>query len=54
MGLFGALYTGVAGLNAQSQAQSAISENVSNVNTVGYKKVETNFSTLVVESTPRS
>lgn len=54
MGLFGALYTGVAGLNAQAQAQSAISENVSNVNTVGYKKVETNFSTLVVESTPRS
>lgn len=54
MGLFGALYTSVAGLNAQSQAQSAISENVSNVNTVGYKKVETNFSTLVVESTPRS
>ncbi|MFN9790653.1 MAG: flagellar hook-basal body complex protein, partial [Holosporales bacterium] len=54
MGLFGALYTGVSGLNAQAQAQSAISENVSNVNTVGYKKVETNFSTLVVESSPRS
>jgi flagellar hook protein FlgE len=54
MGLFGALYTGVSGLNAQAQAQSAISENVANVNTVGYKKVATNFSTLVVESSPRS
>ena len=54
MGLFGALYTGVSGLNAQAQAQSTISENVSNVNTVGYKRVQTDFSTLVVESSPRA
>ena len=37
MSLYGALNIGVAGLAANSQALSATSSNIANVNTVGYK-----------------
>ncbi len=47
MSLYGALFSGVSGLKAQSQALGMISDNISNVNTVGYKKVSASFSTLV-------
>ena len=47
MSLFGALFTGVSALDAQSSAMSVISNNISNVNTVGYKSSSANFSTLV-------
>lgn len=47
MSLFGSLFTGVSALNAQSQAMSMISNNIANVNTVGYKKIESSFSSLV-------
>ncbi|HEC90157.1 MAG TPA: hypothetical protein ENI55_00670, partial [Alphaproteobacteria bacterium] len=36
MSLFGALSSGVSGLTAQSSAMGAISDNITNVNTVGY------------------
>jgi flagellar hook protein FlgE len=42
-----ALQAGVAGLIANTSALSAISENISNSNTVGYKDQEVNFETLV-------
>lgn len=51
MSLFGALASGVSGLTAQSSAMSAISDNISNVNTVGYKSNKTQFSTLVTKQT---
>ena len=35
MSLYGALYTGVSGLNAQGQKIGIISDNIANVNTVG-------------------
>lgn len=50
MSLTGALFTGVSGLNAQTQKMATISENIANVNTVGFKRVTTRFSTLVTES----
>jgi flagellar hook protein FlgE len=47
MSLFGALQTGVAGLDAQSAALSVTSSNIANVNTVGYKDSEAQFETLL-------
>ena len=40
MSLYGALNIGVAGLDANSQALSATSSNIANVNTVGYKDAD--------------
>lgn len=51
MSLFGALKTGVTGLTAQSSAMSIISDNIANVNTVGYKAGSASFSTLVTKQT---
>ena len=47
MSLTGALFTGVSGLNAQSQQMAAISDNLANINTTGYKRMESRFTTLV-------
>ena len=47
MSLFGALSSGVSGLGAQSSALGAIADNVTNVNTIGYKSTEVQFQTLV-------
>lgn len=51
MSLFGALKSGVSGLNAQSSAMSIISDNIANVSTVGYKGNSASFSTLVTKQT---
>ncbi|MEQ9110639.1 MAG: flagellar hook-basal body complex protein [Rhodospirillaceae bacterium] len=47
MSLFGALFSGVSGLQAQSSAMGAIADNVTNINTIGYKATQVNFKTLV-------
>ncbi len=47
MSLFGALFTGVSGLSAQSQSTAMISNNIANVNTVGFKRSEAAFFSLV-------
>ena len=44
MSLFGAMQSGISGLSAQSTAMGAISDNISNVNTVGYKNTGVSFS----------
>ncbi len=49
IGVFGAMISSVTGLVAQSQALGIISDNISNVNTVGYKTTRSNFSTLVTD-----
>ncbi|NBB82801.1 MAG: flagellar hook-basal body complex protein [Alphaproteobacteria bacterium] len=49
MSIFGAMYSGVSGLFAQSQKIAAISDNVSNANTVGYKRTQVPFSTFVTQ-----
>ena len=50
MSLFGSLFSGVSGLNAQSQSMSMISDNISNVSTTAYKGANAEFSTLVTSS----
>jgi flagellar hook protein FlgE len=50
MSLTGALLAGVSGLQAQSNGMGIISDNIANLNTVGYKKSNATFSTLVVNS----
>lgn len=50
MGIYGAMYSGVSGLAAQSNALGIISDNISNVNTVGYKGSHASFQTLVTQA----
>jgi flagellar hook protein FlgE len=50
MSLYGALYTGVSGLAANSRAMATTSTNIANVNTVGFKTTKTEFSTLLATS----
>jgi len=47
MGLFGALFTGVSALSAQSQNTAIISNNIANINTTGFKRAEASFFSLV-------
>jgi flagellar hook protein FlgE len=51
MSLFGALQSGVSGLSSQSSAMGAISDNITNVSTIGYKNTTVNFQTLVTAQT---
>src|SRR5688572_13069950 len=50
MSLYGALLTGVSGLDANSRALSITSSNIANVNTVGYKASSAAFSTFLAGS----
>ena len=54
MSIFGAMFSGVSGLNAQSQSLGMISDNISNVSTVGYKGSVSRFSTLVTAAATRT
>ncbi len=54
MSFYGAMFSGVSGLNAESQALSTIADNISNVNTVGYKDTSARFSTLVTQQSTRN
>jgi len=47
MSINSAMLAGVSGLTANSAALAAISDNIANVNTVGYKRSQSSFSTLV-------
>jgi len=47
MSINSALRAGVSGLVANSSALAAISDNIANVNTVGYKRTQGEFQTLV-------
>ena len=49
MTLFAGLKVSTLGLSAQGTKMGAISDNIANVNTVGYKRTEVQFSTLVTE-----
>lgn len=50
MSIYGALFAGVSGLSANSVSLGIISDNIANVNTVGYKRHQSSFSTLVTGS----
>ena len=47
MSIYTALRSGVSGLAANSSALAVISDNIANVNTVGYKRGAVDFSALV-------
>jgi flagellar hook protein FlgE len=47
MGISSALYSGVSGLNTNSQAMSVIGNNLANTNTIGFKGSRTIFSDLL-------
>lgn len=53
MSIFGSMTTAVLGLNAQSRALGHISDNIANASTLGYKRVNTAFETLVLQSSDR-
>jgi flagellar hook protein FlgE len=53
MTLYGALFGGVSGLGAQGSKIAVVSDNIANVNTVGYKEVEATFETLVINSSTK-
>ena len=46
MSLYGALGAGVTGLGVQGEALSVVSDNLANVNTVGYKRNRVLFEQL--------
>ena len=51
MSINSALLAGVSGLTANSAALAAISQNIANVNTIGYKRTASEFSTVVNSQT---
>ncbi|MBK1697702.1 flagellar hook protein FlgE [Rhodovibrio salinarum] len=54
MSIYGAMYSGVSGLSAQSNAMGIISDNISNVNTVGYKGSTASFQTMVTQAATKT
>lgn len=48
MSIYGAMRTSVSGMAAQADRISTISDNVANTSTVGYKRAEVEFASLVV------
>lgn len=47
MSIYSAMRAGVTGLNANSSAMAVISDNIANLNTVGYKRGQTDFSAIL-------
>ena len=52
MSIFGMMRTSISGMAVQADRLGAISDNVANAKTTGYKESSTEFSTLVLEAAP--
>lgn len=50
MGLYGMMRTGASGMSAQSNRLATVADNIANVGTTGYKRVSSEFSSLVLKS----
>lgn len=50
MSIYGTMRTSISGMAAQADKLSTIGDNVANVSTTGYKRVATEFATLVLEA----
>ncbi len=50
MSLYGVMRTSTSGMNAQASRISTVADNVANANTVGYKAVRTEFSSIFIDS----
>lgn len=53
MSLLGSMTTAISGLAAQARALGHVSDNVANSQTVGFKRVDTNFTSWLTRSTQR-
>lgn len=53
MSIFGAMTTAIGGLTAQSRALGHASDNIANSQTIGFKRVDTNFVSFVTNSSTR-
>ena len=54
MSITGAMQTAISGLSGQSTAIGYISDNVANASTIGYKRVESRFQTLITQSSAQA
>lgn len=45
------LAVGISGMSANANAMSGVADNIANINTVGYKRANTSFSSLVADQT---
>ncbi|MFZ5746649.1 MAG: flagellar hook protein FlgE [Pseudomonadota bacterium] len=50
MSLYSALNAGVSGLSAHASALAVVADNITNIDTIGYKGTEAHFSTLVTDN----
>ncbi len=50
MGLYGTMRTSVSGMAAQANRLGAVSDNIANATTTGYKRASMEFSSLVLDS----
>lgn len=53
MSLFGSLTAAISGLTSQSRSLGNISDNIANSQTVGYKRVDTNFVSYITSSSQK-
>ena len=54
MSLYGSMFTAISGLNAQSRALGNVADNVANSQTIGYKRIDTSFTSYVTSSSLKS
>ncbi len=52
MSLLGMMRTGVSGMSAQANALGTVSDNISNSDTIGYKRATAEFSSLIENTSP--
>ena len=54
MSVYGLMRTGASGMGAQSDRLSTVADNIANSSTVGYKAATTQFSSLLISTSPLS
>lgn len=54
MSVYGLMRTGASGMAAQSNRLGTVADNIANASTVGYKSASTEFSSLLIDSSPSS
>lgn len=52
MSLYGIMRTSTSGMSAQAGRLATVADNIANVNTNGYKRASTEFSSLLIQSSP--
>jgi flagellar hook protein FlgE len=52
MSLYGIMRTSTSGMSAQADRLATVADNIANVNTTGYKRASTEFSSLLIDTCP--